>query len=53
METVFYKCEVCGFTHQVPSYWTGFAPEKQMEMDHIDLDTKEMCPSKFLLLIES
>jgi len=53
METVFYKCSTCGFTHQVPSYWTGFAPEKEMEMEHVDLQTKEMCIDKILVLVES
>ncbi|GKT33896.1 hypothetical protein ADUPG1_002691, partial [Aduncisulcus paluster] len=26
----------------VPSYWTGYAPEKEIEMDHIDLNTKDI-----------
>lgn len=52
METVFYKCETCGFTHQVPSYWSGYAPEKEIEMEHIDLNTKEVCTDKLLKLLE-
>ncbi|WP_430884989.1 hypothetical protein [Fusibacter sp. JL216-2] len=52
METVFYKCDTCGFTHQVPSYWTGFAPEKEIEMEHINLESKDMCLDTTLKLIE-
>jgi len=52
MESVFYKCSTCGFTHQVPSYWSGYAPEKEIEMEHIDLGTKEMCTDTTLKLIE-
>jgi hypothetical protein len=53
METVFYKCETCGFVHQVPSYWSGYAPEKEMEMEHVNLQTKEMCEDTCLKLIEA
>ena len=52
MEAVFYKCSTCGFTHQVPSYWSGFAPEKEIEMEHVDLGTKEICSDTKLKLIE-
>ncbi len=52
MENVFYKCAICGFTHQIPSYWSGFAPEKELEMPHINLETKEMCHETVMILIE-
>lgn len=52
MESVFYKCPTCGFTHQVPAYWSGFAPEKEMEMPHMNLETKEMCVDTVMKLIE-
>ena len=52
METVFYRCETCGFTHQVPSYWSGHAPEEEMELEHIDLKTKEFCPDQKLKLVK-
>jgi len=52
MESVFYKCSTCGFTHQVPSYWSGFAPEQEIEMPHMNLETKEMCTDIVMKLIE-
>ncbi len=53
METVFYKCQTCGFVHQVPSYWSGYAPDEEIEMEHVNLETKEMCEDKVLKLIET
>ncbi len=53
MECTYYKCSTCGFVHQEPSYWSGFAPEEQMEMEHVNLDTKEMCNDSILKRIES
>ncbi|SET18893.1 hypothetical protein SAMN05660297_01666 [Natronincola peptidivorans] len=50
MEMVFYKCPICGFTHQVPGYWSGFSPEEEIEMQHINLETKEMCSELMLEL---
>lgn len=52
MEAVYYRCSTCGFTHQVPSYWTGFAPEEDMEMPHVDLKTKDMCEDINLKLLK-
>ena len=43
MECNYYKCEKCGFLHQVPAYWSGFDADEEMEMPHINLETKEMC----------
>lgn len=51
MEAVYYQCKTCGFTHQVPAYWTEFAPDEVMEMPHINLSTKDMCPDQNLHLI--
>ena len=52
MENVFYKCSTCGFTHQVPSYWSGFSPDKELEMPHMNLETKEMCEDIVMQLID-
>lgn len=52
MECNYYKCSTCGFVHQVPSYWSGHAPDQEMEMPHMNLETKEMCTDPVLLLIE-
>jgi len=52
MESVFYKCETCGFAHQVPSYWSGHSPEKEIELEHFNLKTKEACSDTVLKLVE-
>ena len=52
MECTYYKCSTCGFVHQVPSYWSGFDPDKDMELPHMNLETKEMCEDITLKLIE-
>ena len=49
---VFYKCAACGFTHQVPAYWSGFSPEEETEMLHVNLETKEMCSELMLKLVK-
>lgn len=43
MENNFYKCPVCGFIHLVPAYWSAYSPEKEMELEHINLSTGEKC----------
>jgi len=52
MEYVYYKCLTCGFVHQEPSYWSGHGPEDQIEMQHINLETKEFCNDIVLKIIE-
>jgi hypothetical protein len=51
MDCIYYKCSTCGFVHQVPSYWSGHSPEDSIEMQHVDLKTKEMCEDITLRLI--
>lgn len=51
METYFYKCPVCGFTHQVPAYWVSYAPEALMEFPHMSFKTKESCENIELELV--
>lgn len=53
MEMIYYKCETCGFVHQVPAYWSGYAPEEELEMAHIDLKTKAPCSDTVLKRIKS
>lgn len=43
MELVYYKCPLCGFVYQVPEYWMAFSPEETLDMDHINIETKEIC----------
>jgi rubredoxin len=43
MELIYYKCPLCGFIYQVPQYWMDYSPENEMEMEHINLETKETC----------
>lgn len=43
MELIYYKCPLCGFIYQVPQYWMDYSPEDEMEMEHINLETKETC----------
>lgn len=52
MEMVYYTCSTCGFAYQVPSYWSDHSPEKKMEMEHVNLQTKEMCSDRVLQLVE-
>ncbi len=49
MENNFYKCPVCGFIHLVPAYWSAYSPEKEMELEHINLSTGEKCVHKLEL----
>ncbi len=52
MECIYYRCKTCGFTHQVPSYWSGHSPEEEYEMPHLNLETKDMCSDISLQLIK-
>lgn len=52
MEMVLYKCPLCGFVHQVPAYWSSFSPDEEIEMEHFNLETKEMCSGLILKLIK-
>ncbi|MDF2612722.1 MAG: hypothetical protein K0S71_508 [Clostridia bacterium] len=53
MENYFYKCEVCGFVHLVPAYWTSFNPDPEVEFIHINMQTGEECINNKLLLLEN
>ena len=52
MDCTYYKCSTCGFVHQVPAYWSDFSPEAEMEMPHMNLETKEMCEDISLKMID-
>jgi len=52
MEMVYYKCPVCGFSYQMPEYWSSFSPEEEIEMEHFNLQTKEMCSEPKLKLVK-
>ena len=43
MEVYYYICKKCGYVHQVPAYWMGYAPEDETEMPHFDPKTGAMC----------
>lgn len=51
MEMIVYKCSTCGFAYEVPAYWSGFSPDEEIEMIHVDLQTKEMCNELMLKLV--
>ncbi|WP_240841875.1 hypothetical protein [Acidaminobacter sp. JC074] len=52
MDCTYYKCKTCGFVHQVPAYWSGFAPEEEIEMLHVNLETKDACEDTVLHIIK-
>jgi hypothetical protein len=52
MEMLYYKCPVCGFVYQVPAYWSDFSAEEKMELEHYNIETKEMCSEDTLTLIK-
>ena len=41
MEVFYYRCEVCGYVHQVPSYWMSYEPEQTCEQMHFSPQTHE------------
>ena len=43
MEVYYYKCKVCGYVHQVPSYWMSYAPEDTHEQIHFSPADKSVC----------
>lgn len=45
-----YKCPLCGFSHQVPAYWTSFQEKPTFEFMHMSFATKEMCDNPILEL---
>ena len=46
MEVYYYVCPVCGYVHQVPAYWMGYAPEDETDMPHIDPRNGEVCAGR-------
>ncbi|NDL68704.1 hypothetical protein [Anaerotalea alkaliphila] len=52
MDLYYYVCPVCGFVHQVPAYWCDFSPEDTMEMEHLNLQTMDICGETSLMLKE-
>jgi hypothetical protein len=52
MELLYYKCPLCGFTYQVPAYWSEFSPDEEIEMEHLDLQIKEICSMQVLKLVK-
>lgn len=43
MESYWYKCPVCGMTHQVPAYWMSYSPQPTYEFPHMNPETKAAC----------
>lgn len=52
MEVYYYVCKKCGYVHQVPAYWMGYAPEDETETPHFDPKTGAMCESTVLVYKE-
>lgn len=48
MEVYYYVCPQCGYVHQVPAYWMGYAPEAETDMPHIHIRTGEVCENTTL-----
>lgn len=48
MEVYYYKCAVCGYVHQVPSYWMGYSPEDSHEQIHFSPADQTVCPNQKL-----
>ncbi len=52
MEMYTYICNECGFIHCVPAYWTSFTKDKDIEIPHLNLERKEVCPNEVLILVQ-
>ena len=48
MEVFYYRCPVCGYVHQTPSYWMGYAAEDTLEQMHLDPKTGAVCGNQTL-----
>jgi len=48
MEVFYYRCSVCGYVHQVPSYWMSYAAEDTHEQMHLTPQTREICTNQTL-----
>ena len=48
MEVFYYQCPVCGYVHQTPSYWMGYAAEESIEQMYLDPGTRAVCANQTL-----
>ena len=48
MEVYYYRCAACGYVHQVPCYWMGYAPEKTHEQMDFSPQTRAVCANASL-----
>ncbi len=48
MEVYYYRCAVCGYIHQVPSYWMSYAPEETHEQMHFSPADRSLCGNQTL-----
>ena len=48
MEIYYYRCAVCGYIHQVPSYWMSYAPEETHEQMHFSPADRSLCGNQTL-----
>ena len=48
MEVFYYRCSVCGYVHQVPSYWMSYAAEETHEQMHMNPADRTVCPNQTL-----
>lgn len=48
MDVYLYRCGVCGYVHQIPSYWMGYAPEDTHEQMHLSPSSREVCENLVL-----
>ncbi len=48
MEMFEYICEVCGYLHDVPAYWSSFKAEPTVELEHLNMGTGDICTNTIL-----
>ena len=48
MEVFYYKCRLCGYVHQIPSYWMSYAAEDTHEQMHFNPADNTICPNQTL-----
>lgn len=48
MEVFYYKCPLCGYVHQAPAYWMGYAAEDTLEQMHLSPEDRCVCANQTL-----
>lgn len=48
MEVFYYRCALCGYVHQTPAYWMGYAAEPELEQMHLTPADRSVCANRTL-----